>query len=94
MVRFKWLTPALKMFNEAHPNVIVDTYAEASLLDFDKIEFDLAIDYSMGKYNNIDAILLAEEVLYPVISPSYMPNADWCDPNIWGQVVLLHDSIL
>ena len=90
---FKWLIPALKTFNEAHPDVIVETYAEASLLDFDKIEFDLAIDYSMGRYNNIDAILLTEEILYPVISPSYMPGADWSDPKAWEQVVLLHDSM-
>jgi len=90
---FKWLIPALKTFNEAHPDVIVETYAEASLLDFDKIEFDLAIDYSTGRYNNIDAILLTEEVLYPVISPSYMPDADWSDPKVWEQVVLLHDSM-
>jgi len=90
---FKWLIPALKTFNEAHPDVIVETYAEASLLDFDKIEFDLAIDYSMGKYKNIDARFLNEEILYPVISPSYMPDADWSDTNTWKKAVLLHDSM-
>lgn len=90
---FKWLIPELKKFNEIHPDIEVDTYAEASVLDIDKMGFDLAIDYSPGIYSNVDAILLTQEVLQPVISPSYMPDADWSHPKIWEQVVLLHDSM-
>lgn len=90
---FKWLIPKLQAFNQHHPDVKVETYADAALLDLAGADFDLAIDYSDGEYADFDATLLVRETLLPVVSPDYMPDADWRDPAIWQQVSLLHDAM-
>ncbi|WP_431685755.1 LysR substrate-binding domain-containing protein [Hahella sp. NBU794] len=90
---FKWLIPMLKEFNLSHPDIKIETYAEAALLKLGAASFDLAIDYSDGEYQNFDATLLVEEILLPVISPEYMKGANWRDPRIWDSVSLLHDAM-
>ncbi|OZG72620.1 transcriptional regulator [Hahella sp. CCB-MM4] len=90
---FKWLIPMLKEFNLNNPDIKIETYAEAALLNLSTASFDLAIDYSKGEYQNFDATLLVEEILLPVISPEYMKGANWQDPKIWDSVSLLHDAM-
>lgn len=90
---FKWLIPHLRAFNRRFPEIRVETYADAALLDLAGGDFDLAIDYSTGDYEDFDAQLLVHETLLPVTSPNYMPDADWSDPAIWQQVSLLHDAM-
>lgn len=90
---FKWLIPRLNEFSQAFPEVKVETFAEAALLDLNAAEFDLAIDYGEGRYRGFDAVQLVEEALMPVISPDYITDADWRDPGIWKRVVLLHDAL-
>lgn len=90
---FKWLIPHLQAFDHNHPEIRVETFADAALLDLTSGDFDLAIDYSNGEYAEFEALLLMEETLQPVISPSYMPDADWSDPDIWRKISLLHDSM-
>ncbi len=90
---FKWLIPHLRAFNRNHPDIRVETFADAALLDLNSNDFDLAIDYSNGQYQDFDAQLLMHESLVPVTSPNYMPDADWSDPEIWKRVSLLHDSM-
>jgi len=90
---FKWLIPHLRAFNGSHPEIRVETFADAALLDLTSGDFDLAIDYSHGEYQDFDAQLLMQESLLPVTSPNYIPGADWQDPAIWKQISLLHDSM-
>lgn len=90
---FKWLIPHLRTFNRKFPDIRVETYADAALLDLTGGDFDLAIDYSNGEYQDFEAQLLMHETLLPVTSPNYMPDADWNDPAVWQKISLLHDSM-
>ena len=89
---FKWLIPRLKEFNQSFPDIQVETFADAALLTLDPAEFDLAIDYSTGKYQAFDSTLLIKEYLIPVASPDLAKNIIWEEPNSWSNL-LLHDAI-
>ena len=90
---FKWLIPKLKEFNLDYPDIKVEIYADAALLELAGASFDLAIDYSKGGYQDFEASLLGHETLQPVVSPNYRPELDWQAPDIWSQVSLLHDAL-
>ncbi|MGB0468669.1 MAG: LysR substrate-binding domain-containing protein [Pontibacterium sp.] len=90
---FKWLIPKLQEFNRQYPEIKVEAYADAALLDLAGADFDLAIDYSQGLYLDFEATLLLRESLLPVVSPNYRPEIDWQSPDIWQQVSLLHDAM-
>lgn len=90
---FKWLIPRLQAFHLQFPEIRIETYADAALLELAGGDFDLAIDYSEGKYQEFESELLVDEQLLPVISPEYMKDEDWQDPAIWRRLSLLHDAM-
>jgi len=90
---FKWLIPKLQQFKDDFPDLKIETFADAALLDLSHDDFELAIDYSKGDYHGVDATWLMAEELMPVVSPAYMAGIDWQDPLAWQQVSLLHDAL-
>lgn len=85
---FKWLVPRLENFYSQHPNIKIQTFAEAGLVDHSGTDVDLTIDYDVVPYPKTGAILLFAEQLIPVMSPSY-PQ----DPTtFWQDATLLHDA--
>ncbi|MBY4677696.1 LysR substrate-binding domain-containing protein [Marinobacterium arenosum] len=91
---FKWLIPRLQAFHSRWPDIRVETFADAALLDIAGGDFDLAIDYGRdGHYPGFESHLLLPETLLPVMAPDYMPHTDWRDPQSWRQAALLHDAM-
>ncbi len=89
---FKWLIPRLGDFQRQYPDIRVETFAEGSLLDLQACDFDLAIDYGQGQYPGLCATLMMPEQLFPVLSPTRVPAADWHIEQALQQLPLLHDS--
>ncbi len=94
---FKWLVPRLENFYRLHPDIQIQTFAEGALVDSDRRDYDLAIDYGPMPYRRADAELLFEEYLIPVMSPSYLESNSWLADSRkiqrWNEVVLLHDAM-
>ncbi|NRA54501.1 MAG: LysR family transcriptional regulator [Gammaproteobacteria bacterium] len=90
---FKWLIPKLQQFKNEFPQLKIETYADAALLDLTRDDFDLAIDYSTGDYQHVTATLLMSEQLLPVASPEYVAGLDLANQQVWDQISLLHDSM-
>lgn len=95
---FKWLVPRLEDFYRRHPEIQIQTFAEGALVDSERRDYDLAIDYGALPYPRRDAQLLMEEWLLPVMSTNYLAahswlQEDWANSEAWQQVVLLHDAM-
>lgn len=95
---YKWLVPRLEDFYRQHPDIQVQTFAEGALVDSERRDFDLAIDYGPIPYSRTQAELLLEEALLPVMSPAYLSQHAWiAEEGIheeqWKEVVLLHDAM-
>ncbi|MDP2574771.1 LysR substrate-binding domain-containing protein [Vibrio penaeicida] len=91
---YKWLIPRLQNFYSLYPDIQIQSYAEAAIVDAYSGDFDLAIDYGVVPYRDSRASLLFKESLLPVMSPSVMAQYDWeNDPNVWEKVLLLHDGM-
>lgn len=90
---FKWLVPRLENFHKQYPDIQIHTFAEGALVDSDKRNFDIAIDYGPLPYKHSDAELLMEESLIPVMSRDYLRSyPQLTEGNTeWQQVTLLHD---
>lgn len=95
---FKWLVPRLEDFYRRHPEIQIQTFAEGALVDSDRRDYDLAIDYGALPYPRREAQLLMEEWLLPVMNANYLAahswlQQDWANAENWQQVVLLHDAM-
>ncbi len=95
---FKWLIPKLEDFYRHNPDIQVQLFAEGALVDSERKDFDLAIDYGPFPYNRKNAELLMAESLLPVMSPNYLKDHSWLSdltnaPNHWNEVNLLHDAM-
>lgn len=78
-----WLSLRLSDFYKKHPNIEVNIKSDARLADFQLTNTDLAIRYGRGKYTDLVAELLNEEILYPVASVDYFEKIkiDWQRKN-------------
>ncbi|MDC0609163.1 LysR substrate-binding domain-containing protein [Vibrio sp.] len=94
---FKWLVPRLESFYRDYPDIQIQTFAEGALVDSDRRDYDLAIDYGPIPYRRAYAELLFEEYLVPVMSPGYLAKHTWMlDSSLvseWDKVVFLHDAM-
>ncbi|UPQ87384.1 LysR substrate-binding domain-containing protein [Vibrio sinaloensis] len=92
---FKWLVPRLEKFHRQYPDVQIHTIAEGALVDSDKRNFDIAIDYGPLPYKHPDAELILAESLLPVMSRDYFnQHASIVEGGeAWSQVTLLHDMM-
>lgn len=94
---FKWLVPRLDQFQRLYPDIQIQTFAEGALVDSDKGDFDIAIDYGPLTYSNQKAELLMTEQLIAVVSPHYVEQHPWLMnktlPSDWNTMTLLHDAM-
>lgn len=67
-----WLIPRLGDFRALRPNVDIDLGATDRIVDLDSEDIDLAIRYLPRESAPPNAELLFEEVLFPLVSPSYL----------------------
>lgn len=65
----KWLRPRLAQFQNAYPEIEIRLTASKQLIDLNKENFDLAIRYGNGVYENLISEKILDEEIFPVCSP-------------------------
>jgi LysR family transcriptional regulator, glycine cleavage system transcriptional activator len=70
-----WLIPRLSGFRALRPNADLDIGATDRLFDLDTEDVDVAIRYMRTESAPPDAKLLIDEVLFPLVSPTYFRGA-------------------
>lgn len=68
------LLPKLSEFRAALPGVALDFRCSTELADFDR-EVDVAIRFGPGGWRGVQTRFLADEMLFPVVSPTYNGGA-------------------
>jgi LysR family glycine cleavage system transcriptional activator len=66
-----WLVPRIQQFRERYPDMLLLIEPASKLVTFHDSSVDICIRYGRGNYDNINAIWLMDEVLYPVCHPLY-----------------------
>ncbi|QEN87628.1 transcriptional regulator GcvA [Labrys sp. KNU-23] len=69
-----WLVKRLATFQHLHPEITVELFPTLDLADLALGEADLAIRYGAGPWPGVEARLLAQEALAPVVSPSLLAD--------------------
>ena len=67
-----WLIPRLSGFRALRPNADLDIGATDRLFDLESEDVDVAVRYLRAEAAPSDATLLIDEVLFPLVSPSYL----------------------
>ena len=67
-----WLIPYLSDFLASNPDISVQLVTKPDKVDLSGSLIDVDIRYSLGPPGEPDAIKLFDEVIYPVVSPSYL----------------------
>jgi len=65
------LIPRLPLFRAAYPQITLDLRMTQRLADIARGDADAAIRYGPGRWAGLNAFKLAEEKLFPVVSPLY-----------------------
>ena len=65
-----WLLPRLSGFTAAHPHIQLSLDTDTTLARFDKGGPDLAIRQGPGHWPGLTAVLLMNEMLFPVAAPT------------------------
>jgi LysR family transcriptional regulator, glycine cleavage system transcriptional activator len=66
----KWLVPRLDDFLGLVPGADVRLDVSSMLVDFERDDIDIAIRFGEGKYPGMDSVLLFQDTVFPVCSPS------------------------
>ena len=89
----KWLIPRLERFVRAHPNIDVKVSTTSAQLDFNRNEYDLAIRFGRGQYQDLISELCLAVNVFPVCSPACVSqDKPLNEPNDLQHHTLLHDD--
>ncbi len=89
----KWLVPRLWKFHDRYPDLDVRVSAFEWLVDFNKVEVDLAIRYGLGNWPGLHAEHLLSEDVFPVCSPELLEGKHPLKtPSDLQYHMLLHDE--
>lgn len=69
-----WLAPRLAAFAEVFPQVTVSLSTRLQIFDFEESEFDAAIHFGRADWPGADHLLLMEETVLPVCSPTLLKS--------------------
>jgi len=67
----RFLAPRLHRFRERHPDVGLEIGSSWSLAPIGDRKIDIGLRYGPGGWAGLSAVKLAEEHIFPVVSPSY-----------------------
>ncbi|TWG97126.1 LysR family glycine cleavage system transcriptional activator [Mesorhizobium sp. J18] len=88
----KWLIPRLARFHERHPDIDPMISTSQRLVELEAEEVDVAIRAGRGNYPNLHAVLLMDDLAFPVCSPRLLDGPKPLRrPADLGHHVLLHD---
>ena len=89
-----WLVPKIGKFRVKHPDIDVRISTTDQIVDFTSGGFDMALRYGEGPYPGMESVLLMDESLFPVLSPSLLDKFGPLDtPADLAHFPLLHDDM-
>lgn len=90
----RWFIPRLSRFQQAHPETEVRIATAVGLVDFEREDFDCAIRFGDGHWDDLHADLLFPEQLVPVCSPTLATKENPLDsPADLKHHTLLHAQL-
>jgi len=88
-----WMAPRMREFAAAHPDLALRLSASRHLVDFQREGIDAAIRYGPGGWQDVAAVQLATEQIFPVCSPDYANRLNLRSPADLKRVTLLHTDV-
>jgi LysR family transcriptional regulator, glycine cleavage system transcriptional activator len=89
-----WLVPRIGKFRALHPDIDVRISTTDQVIDFLSDGIDMALRYGTGPYPGMEKVLLMNETLFPVVSPSLIEKFGSLDkPADLVRFPLLHDDM-
>lgn len=89
-----WLVPKIGEFRALHPDIDVRISTSDQIVDFTSGGFDMALRYGSGTYPGLETVLLMNESLFPVLSPSLLEKFGPLDSLAdLARFPLLHDDM-
>ncbi len=89
-----WLVPRIGKFRSLHPDIDVRISTSDQVVDFTSGGIDMALRYGIGPYPGMEKVLLMDETLFPVLSPSLLEEHGPLDsPADLVRFPLLHDDM-
>ena len=87
-----WLVPRLGRFTSLHPGIDLVLDPSDRLADFGKNEADLGIRYGLGKWRDVEAVVLIESNYSPVCSPAFLKANAIAQPSDLARATLLQED--
>lgn len=66
-----FLLPRLVLFRSIHPEIALEVRASGTLAAIGTGDVDIGLRYGPGSWAGLSAVKMADETLFPVLSPSY-----------------------
>lgn len=88
----RWLVPRLGRFAHLQPEIELNLDPDDRVIDFRRTEFDLAIRYGRGGWQDVDAILLTKLQVFPVCSPDFLKRYPLAALSDLARAPLLHQD--
>ncbi len=85
-----WLAPRIDRFHALYPNIDLRLTALGQAADFSRDDIDLEIRYGFGDWAGLDAVLLLNEHVFPVCSPTLLHT----DPPLQSLADLGNTSLI
>lgn len=88
----KWLLPRIERFQQAYPDLDVLLDTKSRSVDFQVERIDVGVRYGAGRWPNLTAIHLMDEVMFPVCSPDFALLIEGKLPaEVLHRCTLIHD---
>ncbi len=88
----RWLVGRLGKFGELHPDIELSIDASNRLVDFYADDYDLAIRYGRGPWDDVEMFKLSDVVIFPVCAPTLITGQNNLQPAQLSDFTLLHES--
>ncbi len=70
----RWLLPRISSFHEANPDIKLEISSNSGLIDFDRVDTDMAVYFGDGDWSGIEIHFLRHYQQVPVCSPKLLKN--------------------
>lgn len=88
----KWLLPRIERFQQAYPDLDVLLDTKSRSVDFQVERIDVGVRYGAGKWPNLTAVHLMDEVMFPVCAPNFaLLKGGKLPPEVLDRCTLIHD---
>lgn len=71
-----WMVPRLKDFHDQYPHIDIRLQTTDKELDLAAEGLSLGVRRGSGDWQDYDSLVIAEEILFPVVSPHFLKNRD------------------